>query len=108
MKWKALFLWLCFEESRDEQIDGGVDGPLTDRVSQSAEMECLDATPMRRVSADDDCSDRLFGCSAARTGDAADGYAGLHVKPKLEAVQHLVNGCFTDGTMPLKRLFTNT
>ena len=97
-----------FKKPCDEQIDGGVDGPLTDRVSQSAEMECLDATPMRRVCADDDCSDRLFGRSAARAGDAADGHAGLHVKPQLEAVQHLVNGRFADGAMPLKRLFTDT
>ena len=96
-----------FKKPCDEQIDGGVDGPLTDRVSQTAEMECLDATPMRRVCADDDCSDRLFGRSAARAGDAADGHAGLYGKSHLKAVQHLMDGRFTDGAMPPKRFFTN-
>ena len=71
----------CFEKPCDEQIDGGVDGPLADRVSQTAEMECLDATPMRCVSSDDDGSDRLFRRSSAWSGDAADGHAGLHIKP---------------------------
>ena len=96
-----------FEKACDEQIDGGVDGPLADRVSQAAEMECVDATPMRSISADDDRSDRLFRRSSARAGNAADGYAGLYVKSHLKADQHLMDSRFTDGAMSLKRLYMN-